>query len=761
MKTMALLAFSGLFASAGAMTFDELQSAVTAAPAGGTVLVTSDLEYTGTLSVGKKVKLTSGEGGPFEIRRASSCTAPFLDLAAAADDLEIANLAVDGAKDTSSINARMIKVTGGALTLGAGGILRNFYADSGPIYLKGGSITMEEGSELRGFECKTWAIAIDIEGGTFTMNGGLVTGCVGHQTQSTDSDGTIYVYGGTFKFYGGLITGNSSSVANAGIVCYSGTMYLHGNACCTNNVGGYSNDLGFFSAGALVIDGTYTGAMTVRNGGAPIAGNKFGKITISEDARLGACNIRCQEDDTYFLEGETRLAEESCIWRRHPFVVDRLRSRGSLGEAFAVVSEGSVIELQRDEFNFWEKVKLENVSNVTLRSRPGARYVYGPYPDPQYLGMIQVLSAASLRLEDIVIAGFPDVSLQRVLFDVRNGGSLTLGPGTVLRDGLGDVGAVWVRDTGSRLVMESGATITGFRGRWGMAVRVGEDGKSSISEPFPTFVMNGGVISNIVHIGTTDSYQSGWGGAVSLDDGAVFTMTGGLITDNVSEEGACAAGLFAKGASVSAAFSGDATIWGNAGNYPDAMLYKGATASFSGDFRGRIGLCNQGQDRGSSSGVTAADGATGAWNFISKWDGAVDRYVGYLDGSDVKWGEKIGSVGGTAIASMADFAYVMPTTLDLTAGSADRARLPLVCTGVFLSTPAAVTLAYDPETLKASGDLPLDVFAAGEGETFVKGAMTFALPEGAGCWRVRLREAGTVCRLDWQEACPGLAILFK
>lgn len=761
MKKLIVIPFLVAAASVGAMTFDELQTAIDAAEAGSTVYVTSDLVYTGTLSVGKKLTLASAETHPCVITRDTSCTAPFLSLSAA-DDLTLTNLIVDGSKGEDYVTGQIVKVPAGRLTLEAGAVVRNYYSKEQSVQVSGGTLVMEDGAVVSGLECKTWGAAVSVTaGGMFQMNGGLVTGCVGHQSSSKDSDGTVYVDGGTFRFYGGLITGNRSAVANGGIVCYSGTVYLHGDACCTNNVGGYSNDLVFWD-GHLYLDGAYTGKMTVfsKRDGEPVPGNNtFPSIQSTEANALGACNIRCQEYPDFMLNLEDRQANESARWMNHAFVIDGLRSRGELKDAVNAVTAGGRIEVQRDWDQLWETISVANGVAFTLCSRPDRRCTLSCYPDPQYKPSVWIENGSAMRVENLTFAGLPDETMTFNFFIVRENSSLTLGDGAVIGDASGDVGGVWVMQAGASLVMEPGAVIRNMRSGWGAAVRIGQDG--TVAEPAPVFRMLGGIITNNVIIGQGHTYAGGWGGAVCCTGSSRFEMSGGLIAGNVSNEGRCPAGLFVNGANAGVVFSGTAQIWDNVGVFPDGFFYQGAKIDVIGDFRGRVGVVIPGVDVGIPTDISLTTDATGAWCFVSKWEGAVDAYVGRVDQvGTVTFAEPIGSVGGVAVAAESDLDHLVPTTLDLNAGSSDLARLPIVFGGKALERDFQIAVTFDSAAMKASGDLPLTVLMAEAGQHFSAGHIRFTTPSDpdGGFWRVKPAAEYAEYRLLWRESA-GLSLI--
>ena len=103
------------------------------------------------------------------------------------------------------------------------------------------SFTMEDGAVLRNNTTKSAGGAVNVAGGTFTMNGGEIS----NNTTTAKSGGGVYVgVPASFNMNGGSITGNSSK-GNGGGICTWGYSSFSGDAVVTGNTksDGTSNNL--------------------------------------------------------------------------------------------------------------------------------------------------------------------------------------------------------------------------------------------------------------------------------------------------------------------------------------------------------------------------------------------------------------------------------------------------------------------------------------------------------------------------------------
>ena len=193
--------------SVRAMTMDELQSAIDAAESGETVYVTSDISYDSALVVTKSVTIASADGSAFTLTRdASYAVGTLVTLATEGVNLTFANLVVDGDKASGKTHGAAVEVSAGTVTLENGFVLRNFYStiQGGGVYVHtAGHLVMNDGAVIQDFENDSYGVAVligigkDTDAADFTMNGGLITGCVDHHASASDGyGGAVYLYDG-------------------------------------------------------------------------------------------------------------------------------------------------------------------------------------------------------------------------------------------------------------------------------------------------------------------------------------------------------------------------------------------------------------------------------------------------------------------------------------------------------------------------------------------------------------------------------------
>jgi len=106
-----------------------------------------------------------------------------------------------------------VYVNGGTFTMNGGEISGNTF-DNGGVYLSGGTFTMN-GGEISGNTSYSGGGGVYMGGGTFTMNGGEISG---NTSYNSNSGGGVYVRGGTFIKSGGIITGYTSDTVNGNVV---------------------------------------------------------------------------------------------------------------------------------------------------------------------------------------------------------------------------------------------------------------------------------------------------------------------------------------------------------------------------------------------------------------------------------------------------------------------------------------------------------------------------------------------------------------
>lgn len=752
LKTMTMVLAVGFAAVAGAMTQTELQAAIDAASPGDTVYVTSDLEYSSTLNVNKKLTLASEEGKAYAISRAASYSdGQFLNVASADADLTICDLVISGNKSAGHTTKAFITMNAGTLTLGRGTVLKDYYRNvAGTIELLGTSeMIMEEGAVISGMENSSYAVAVRVSS-SFKMTGGLITGCAGHYgSSSTGYDGTVYVYGGTFTATGGTITGNTSDNAVAGVLCYTGKFDFGGGFTSTNNIGKSGNDVLIRSACPARILSDYTGWMTVKfenyvpeNGW--MVPNSI-TTSVENEPRKGCLNIVAEDAPTLGCEFDPLYQSANGIWRSVSVRIAGRANKKTFSDAIAAAVSGDTIELLKDS-DYTARCDLQD-KDLTIRSVAGKTCSFNAAAsNAGFMGV----TGGKLRLENVIVDGHRESYTIGAWNDfpgmltAYGNGTIELGAGCVLRNACSaeNGSALSLRQAGSRVIMEEGAIISNCTasGRsYGSVIRVG---KGEDVTPLPTFEMRGGLITGNDTGPDEGTKLGGYSGIIYLYKGEM-DMSGGTITGNTSLYG-CSTVLCYSGDLL---VTGSARITGNSGPYPGVYSGGDYRVRIYGDLRGVIDVSSPSQDKGGYPrimGPKAGGDFTGAWCFRAA--NSTVELVGYRHESYrnyVYWDSPIGGVGEAKVARASDLEYIVPTSLDLSEGSADRQRLPLVFTGAATSLGGTVALSYDPNVLRKSGDLPLTLFAPGEGETLT-GEWTYSYPAyRKGCWEVLAGDDGT------------------
>lgn len=746
--------FVGFLHSAVGMTASELQSLIDAADPGATVEVTSDFtlpDWT-ALKIAKSITLTSTPGErPFVISRSQG------SFLAINEDVPvtITNLVFDGNKVTGNTGS-CISMSKGTLTLAHGAVFRNVNTGStaGGIALSGTAhLVMKDGAEIRDFEGSSYGHGVLVGNGggsvRFDMEGGLITGCAGKRPgSSTDYDGAIYIYSANavFSMSGGLITGNVSQGNVAGVVAYSGSIYLSGTATITNNVGGTVNDI--YTRGYLNVADGYKGRATLYTPSVPDDGGQVSFVKTGTGGRQkGLGRITSQRAPNLHLDGYTYLDGTIC-WRKTDYIVNGAPTANANQEIADLCEEDTVIEVVHDvlwnESSRW--VVPSSVKTLLLTSSVGMTNAICQSADLPIMTLNN--TDATIRLERVILRGSVGAPngwscpLVHVL-----SGLVELADGSVLeKSGSG----VWLEKQGSYLTMEDGAIIRDCRlaengSILGPAVCIGS---ASATTDLCKFTMRGGLITNCVNL-TTHSVDYGYGGAIYAYN-ATFEMTGGSIVGNSCE--AAAAGVYSYNGIVR--LGGTARIENNEGAVAD--LYAGPHGkgyAFFGDFRGHIGVSGGNQTQGEKFRFVAESAATGAWCFFAAGNGLAEGLIGKTDEADTAnciWGKPVGSIDGVQIASVEDAARYIPSTLKI-----DSDWQPMLFSGAASAVSKSISVETDPEALEAAGKIPLVVFSCSDG--MFTGALTFTLlGDVPGEWVVRKR--GSKCVLDRRR---GTAIILR
>lgn len=742
--------------SVRAMTMAELQSAIDAAESGGTVYVTSDISYDSVLVVTKSVTITSAEDSTFTLTRdANYTTGTLVTLATEGANLIFANLVVDGNKATGKTRGVAVEVSAGTVTLEKGFVLQNFYSTipGGGVYVHtAGHLVMNDGAVIRDLENDSYGVAVLVGSGKsmdaadFTMNGGLIAGCVDHYASASDGyGGAVYLYGyySTFHAKGGTITGNASGHCVAGVNAYLGMVEIEGDFTATNNVGGLANNLAFRcedGVRAIQVTGDYTGELTLKFYGPKSPALEEGAYltyfytSVQSTRRKGCANMTFEDEPTLAFDLDEKLygtwygTIRRVAARRLVSRTGRWANAFSFDAAFKTVEPGDTLALCQ---NVTVTASYLITNDVMITSAAGGPYAFERETKNIALLRVSVKSdlPARLTLKDVIVDGMNVENEQwGQTIVVDEGAELALDSGSVIRNARVPSGGAAVQvGIGARLAMKDGSRIENCRTMgakpYGAAIRCEEDS---------SFEMSGGVITGCAADLSGADVASGYGGIVYLGKNVVFDMTGGEITNNAGANGCGGVVNYLGTVKV----SGSAVIADNGGTYPDVFNCGVRHTSYYGDFRGRVGISNVDQAADEVTKVVREeDAATGAWCFHpATLIGS--NLVGKDDGTGkVVWAEAIGSVEGVKASTTEDLRLLLPTVLDLHDGSADFARLPIVLTGAATELDGTLALDFDKDSRKHQSAWSVPLLAAGKDEKLT-GVWSFVLPKGSDRWTV-------------------------
>ena len=230
----------------------------------------------------KTFTLKSADGATGVLLRQAGNTGAFINITGGAVTLE--NVALDGNKGGVTAAQALVNVTGGSLRLNTGAKLQNNNggvanggSSAGGLRIAGtGAVTMEAGASITGNLCN-YGGGVELYAGTFTVNGGSITGNAATNGSKSYGGGGVYMYGGTLTLNGGSITGNTSggetsAGSNHGqapcegpdVEHYRGALNLSGGA----KVGG----LHLYGGNTMEVDASFSGNVGVTVNPAPAQG---------------------------------------------------------------------------------------------------------------------------------------------------------------------------------------------------------------------------------------------------------------------------------------------------------------------------------------------------------------------------------------------------------------------------------------------------------------------------------------------------------
>ena len=448
-----------------------------------------------------------------------------------------------------------VYVDGGTFTMTGGTISNNDAASGGGVSVRAGSFTMSGmDAKIQNNEASSVLIGgmgggVYVGGGTFTMTDGTISG----NTAWQNAGGGIYVNGGNVSVSGGSIDNNNAETVGGGVYVASGSveiagsvtikdnkyiligtdpkgveLYAHGGNLTISggNIQGQGNKKEIYSAKTFTITGkpTITNCTITLEQGAHIDVNGLNASDLS--------NVQVNLPDDFYAENAVLLenagTKDICgkfslgnppptgVWwiglddagqngiLRH---IDGTLSGDTVTVTTPPSDKDSLQDLVNDSADGGYKVEITGGGHIDIDSTvsvPGGADV--------------AIKPGNGNTVNITASGATTV------FDVQDGGSLTLGGGDGMVAIMGDPSEKTpVYNDYSPLIKVSG----------GGTVNIGENTEiKNNNAGRGVTVFNGGILNMT---GGTISGNSGYndgGGVLIFGEDSEFTMSGGEICDN-------------------------------------------------------------------------------------------------------------------------------------------------------------------------------------------------------------------------------------
>jgi hypothetical protein len=408
----------------------------------------------------------------------------------------------------AAFGGKTIRLRGEGHTVALGG--------TGSLFtLETGAALVLQDVELQGRNDNTGAL-MRVTGGDLLMHTGtVITG----NTFSTSESNTTYVGGvivdsGTFTMNGGTITGNSASGPNGhggGVYVRSGTFAMSGGTISGNTS---SSSSGHSYGGGVVVDGGSTFAMS----GGTISGNT------SSSSSGGSSGGGVSVYGTFTMSGGTISGNSSSYGGGVYSVGTFIMSGGTISENTAHVGSwygGGGVGMRGGTFTM-------NGGFITRNTATSDSY----HGDG---GGVYIHSGAFTMNDGIISENSSRSSGGGVSVGTGGGnGAFAMSGGTISGNASYAGGGVSIGGTGASATFTmSGGTISG---NTAIAIdffsSVGSGG-GGVSVGSGTFAMSGGTVTGNSAINGYSSSGYG-GGGVSVNYYGAFAMSGGTVTGNSS-----------------------------------------------------------------------------------------------------------------------------------------------------------------------------------------------------------------------------------
>lgn len=385
------------------------------------------------------------------------------------------------------VNDGSFIMNGGTITENAGGGVQVASADgTASFIMNGGSIT---DNTVNVYSSSSFSGGVGVAGGSFTMKGGSITGNTATGTATTTASGGVLVYsGGSFTMTGGEITNNQCTVSNI------------------------SGDSGNDFAGGVRVSTTLRGGTVTVSGDAVISGNTAQgssnnvsvgdgqKITIGSGGLSSGAEIGVTMASADVFTSGNGARYQQCFF--------------SDDDTYVVVPSGSELALGQLASNP-QYAHSHPACGDSSCTKHGGSVTY----DKSLTAIGGTLGAGNYYLKHSVTAT-GDITISGAVNLCLNGRTLNLdGHHFIVNSG----GSLTICDCGS------GGTITGGSAEQGGAVLVNSSGILTL--------YSGSITGNTASGGTGpgSKYGNRYGGGAVCVNGGSFNMTGGYIENNTAE----------------------------------------------------------------------------------------------------------------------------------------------------------------------------------------------------------------------------------
>ena len=526
---------------------------------------------------------------------------------------------------------------GGSLTLE--NIRFEGYGGKRLFSVAGGSLTLNNGTELVAFtpsSSEGYAAIVVQEGGVLTMNSGaLIDGC------SSNFGGAITAVNGTVNLLGGTISNNKASFG-AGVNVRNGTVNINlggdiafdSNSAATNgddiyiaSAGGNVKIVSALTGGRIGLEYSSSRNDKFGNGADERACSIDSSLTTS-DIAVSKSKIYNTANPDFAMQFKTISNVNYFVWAKNDpdgpcdeidgVVKIGTKYYASLAAGFANLGSTSLMYIVKDctldsTVAFTNKtssqVMLQSLSSSDIKtiSRTGTA------------GRI-VIDGAKVAFNDITIRDtLPSGSAGGRLVEVKGGGTLTLGKGSVIKDVVcsTDRSASAVYVNGATIKMSSNAKIENCTNNYYNVMST--PGKTAAA----IMVENGG--SAIFAGGTISSCATKYGSAVVINNTSTVSVQGAFaITDSFETDSGNSARLYVadlSGLSLTGEYTGsvgytegvqaNTNIFGKAANWSSVMTKASLSSSASKFYH----------DKDGATGVAVA--AAGSSDALLVWSSAM------------------------------------------------------------------------------------------------------------------------------------------